>query len=128
MTRPPVRFSTNFDRAVAACARAQVLSTRAVEAAARARATRKSAIHIRQHAVETREAWKGADRINNLLRTHVTSAAEAMRTAGMTKVAAAAAVRAHLRFVLYDGGLREVEAEPIVERATSWVEETFRAA
>jgi hypothetical protein len=128
MTLPAMQFSANFDRALAACAHAQVLSMRALEAAAHARSARQSAILIRQRVVDTREAWKGADLINKLLRRHVTTAAETMRAAGITSIAAAAAVRAHVRFVLYDGGLREVEAEPIVERATSWVEETYRAA
>jgi hypothetical protein len=124
----PITFSAQFDRAVAACAQAQVLVTRAAEAAARSREARRSSRRLRQHVVETREAWNGAAHSGMLMRRHVADVARAMRDAGMSQDDAAAAVRAHIRFVLYDGGLREREAEPVVERANAWVEEIFRAA
>jgi hypothetical protein len=63
-----------------------------------------------------------------MLRRQVAVVAHGMRAAGMSEAEAATVVRAHIRFVLYDGGLREVEAEPVVMRATAWVEETYRAA
>lgn len=125
---PPIHFSPHFDRAVAACAHAQVLSLRATEATARAREMRQSATHVRRRAMETREAWKGAALVNSLMQRQVVSAARAMRAAGIGREDAVAAVRAHIRFVLYDGGLRQREAEPIVERANVWVEQTYLAA
>jgi hypothetical protein len=118
----------HFDRALAACAQAQVLLSRSVEAAARSRELGASSRQIRRHAVETREAWRGADLINSMLRRQVAVVAGGMRAAGMSETEAATVVRAHIRFVLYDGGLREVEAEPLVARAAAWVEETYRAA
>jgi hypothetical protein len=50
-----------------------------------------------------------------------------MRNAGIDRHEAAAAVRAHARFVLYDGGMNEAAAEPVVQRASSWVESLFAA-
>lgn len=128
MTPHPVSFTPHFDRALAACAQAQVLLNRNFEAAARTRELRASSRRIRRMAVETREAWRGADLINAMMRRQVTGVASAMRDAGISETDAATAVRAHIRFLLYDGGLREVEAEPVVARATAWVEETYRAA
>jgi hypothetical protein len=46
----------------------------------------------------------------------------------MEREDAAAIVRARVRFVLYDGGFREAEAESVVHRASTWVEELFEAA
>ncbi len=128
MNSSPFTFSPLFDRAVAACAHAQLLLTRSVDAATRSRQTRQSARRIRNRAVETREAWRGADQLNTLMRTQITTVVHAMRVAGMDQDAAAAALRAHIRFVLYDGGLREQEAEPVVARANAWFEEIFHAA
>lgn len=128
MTPTPVSFTPHFDRALAASAQAQVLLSRSVEAASRSREVRASSRKMRRLAVETREAWRGADLINTLMRRQVTGVANAMRAAGMSEAEAATVMRAHIRFVLYDGGLREVEAEPVVARAMTWVEETYRAA
>jgi hypothetical protein len=44
------------------------------------------------------------------------------------KSAASASVRAHIRFVLYDGGLTERDAEPVVARASDWVDQVYLAA
>jgi hypothetical protein len=128
VTPPPASFSVHFHRDLAACAQAQVLVSRSVEAATRSRALGASSRQIRLLAVDTREAWRGADLINAMLRRQVVVVAGGMRAAGMSESEAATVVRAHIRFVLYDGGLREVEAEPLVARAATWVEETYRAA
>lgn len=124
----PVEFSSRFDRAVAACADAQAIVTRAAEAAVKSREMCLSASRVRHLAVETHAAWKGADLTTVLMRRHVAAIARAMRDAGMNQDDAAAAVRAHIRFVLYDGGLREREAEPVVQRANACVADAFRAA
>jgi hypothetical protein len=41
---------------------------------------------------------------------------------------AAATIRQHIRFVLYDGGLTERDAEPVVTRASTWVDMVYAAA
>jgi hypothetical protein len=51
-----------------------------------------------------------------------------LRDAGVDDRAAVATVRAHIRFVLYDGGLAEQDAEPVVARASLWVEQIYAAA
>jgi hypothetical protein len=121
-------FTPTFDRAIAACARAQVLLVRSVEASTRSRELRVSSNRIRRNALESREAWRGADRVNVAMRRQVLGVARAMRAAGATELEAGAAVRARMRFVLYDDGLREQEAEPLITRATMWVAECYRAA
>jgi hypothetical protein len=121
-------FSLIFDHAVAACARAQILVARCTETAARARTTRVSARRTRSLAQETRAAWADADAMLEAMRREVEAVAGAMRKSGVSRDAAAAAVRAHVRFVLYDGGLREDESEPVVERASVWVEMFYAAA
>jgi hypothetical protein len=121
-------FTPQFDRAIAACARAQVLLSASAEAAGRSRDVRASAQRIRRLTIETREAWRGAARINAVMQRQITTVATAMRNAGICQDEATTVVRAHIRFVLYDNGLREVDAEPVVDRATAWVEETYRAA
>ena len=123
-----VRFSHLFDRAVTACARAQGLSTRSTTAVAHARATRVSARRLRALAVETRASWVGADLVFSLMRRQVERVATVMKVSGMEEHAAAAAMRAHVRFVLYDSGVCEADAEPLVERASNWVQQSFRAA
>ena len=123
-----VRFSPLFDRALAACAVAQELSAHTTDAVAHARATRVSARRVRALAAETRASWVGADHAFSLMRRQVERVATVMRTSGMDRHEAAAAMRAHVRFVLYDGGVREHVAEPLVERASSWVELSFHAA
>jgi osmotically-inducible protein OsmY len=122
------RFSGVFDRAVAACAHAQVLMGQCAATAVRARATHASSRRLRTLAAETRDAWMGAGKLFDVMRHEVESVAGAMRAEGVERDAAAAAVRAHVRFVLYDGGLGEHEAEPVVERASQWVEQLYNAA
>jgi len=121
-------FSDLFDRAVAACAQAQRLSAQSAEAVARARATRASARRVRALVSETRDAWAVADLVNSDMRGEVQRVACALRESGMDKSATAATIRAHIRFVLYDGGLAERDAEPVVARANSWVDLVFPAA
>ncbi len=121
-------FTQLFDRAVAACALTQVLSARCRESQASARAAHASARRIRALAVETRAAWAESDRVFSAMRYQVELAASGMRQEGMECSQAAAAVRAHMRFVLYDGGQREQEAEEIVARASAWVERVYHAA
>jgi hypothetical protein len=122
------RFSSVFDRAVAACAHAQLLYARCAETSARARTTHASSRRIRLLAVETRDAWADANEVFGTMRHEVEAVAGAMRASGIGRDDAAAAVRAHVRFVLYDGGLGERDAEPVVERASLWVEMAYSAA
>jgi hypothetical protein len=121
-------FSNLFDRAVAACAAAQTLTTKSAEAVARARATRASTRRVRALVTETREAWAIADLVNSDMRGEVERVARALRDSGMDNSAASATVRAHIRFVLYDGGLTERDAEPVVARASQWVDRIYAAA
>jgi hypothetical protein len=122
------RFSRLFDRAVAACAQTQLLATRCRELQSRARATHASARRIRALASDTREAWAHTNEVFDLMRREVEAVASAMRASGVERAHAGAAIRAHMRFVLYDGGLREQEAETVVERATEWVDLVYAAA
>jgi hypothetical protein len=78
--------------------------------------------------METREAWALADLVYSDMRGEVERVARAMRDSGVDSSAAAATVRAHIRFVLYDGGLTERDAEPVVARATHWVDRVYAAA
>jgi hypothetical protein len=94
-------FSKLFDRAVAACAAAQTLSS---------------------------QAWALADLVYTDMRSEVERVAVTLRNAGMDKSTASATIRAHIRFVLYDGGLPEQAAEPVVARASSWVDSIYAAA
>jgi hypothetical protein len=121
-------FTSVFDRAVAACAHAQLLMARCAETSARARTTHASSRRIRTLAADTRDAWVGAGVVFDAMRHEVESVVVTMRAAGVGRDAAAAAVRAHVRFVLYDGGLGEYDAEPVVERASQWVEMLYSAA
>jgi len=121
-------FTKIFDRAVAACAAAQSLSARASAAVARARAARASYRRVRTLVTETRDAWAIADLVYSDMRSEVERVARAMRDAGMDNSSASASVRAHIRFVLYDGGLTEREAEPLVARASHWVDTIYAAA
>jgi hypothetical protein len=121
-------FTQLFDRAVAACAHAQVLAARCRESQSSARAAHVSARRIRALAVETRAAWAESDRTFSAMRCQVELAAAGMREEGMECSRAAAAVRAHVRFVLYDDGQHEQEAEEIVARASAWVEQVYQAA
>jgi hypothetical protein len=117
-----------FDRAVAACAESQRvvgLSARTVE---RTRAERAASSRLRRAAMQMREAWADADAVHAVLRGEVERVARSMRDAGVDDRAAVATVRAHIRFVLYDGGLPERDAEPVVQRASAWVEQVYAAA
>jgi hypothetical protein len=129
MSEPPlpVQFSALFDRALAACAKAQQLAARSTEAVARARVTRSSARRTRALVVGARDAWAESDAIFSLMRHEVEAVAARLRDAGVAREEAAAAVRAHMRFVLYDGGMNEASAEPVVQRASSWVDMLFAA-
>jgi hypothetical protein len=129
MTSPgPVHFSRLFDRAALACARAQLLTARSIELSARTRATRATSRQTRIVARGTRDAWAASDRVFTSMRRQVEQVALRMRDAGMNEQSAGAAMRAHMRFVLYDGGLREVDVEPVVERAGSWLAAWYEAA
>ena len=125
---PSTDFTQLFDRAVAACAAAQSLTSRSAEAVSRARATRASNRRIRALVSETREAWALADLVYSDMRSEVERVAWALRESGMDKSSASATVRAHIRFILYDGGLAERDAEPVVARASDWVDWVFAAA
>jgi hypothetical protein len=123
-----VRFSLLFDRALAACARAQQLATRCRESQAQARSAKASAHHLRALAAETRGAWADSSSAFLVMRRQVETLASRMREAGIDRERAGATMRAHIRYVLYDGGLREQEAEPVVANATRWVDEIYQAA
>jgi hypothetical protein len=129
MSKPPsaAHFSDLFDRALAACARAQQLADVSTAAVARARATRISVRRTRVLVTDAREAWADSDAIFSLMRHEVEAVAAGMRAAGFDKRKAAAEVRAHVRFVLYDGGFTEAAAEPLVQRASDWVKLLFAA-
>jgi hypothetical protein len=75
-----------------------------------------------------RHAWAEAEAVHSVLRGEVERVARSLRDAGVDDRAAVATVRSHIRFVLYDGGLTEQDAEPVVARATHWVEQIFAAA
>jgi hypothetical protein len=113
---------------VAACAAAQTLSSQSAEAVSRARTARASARRVRALVAETREAWTIADVVYSDMRKEVERVARALRDSGIDNSAAAATVRAHIRFVLYDGGLTERDAEPVVARASTWVDMVYAAA
>lgn len=130
MSPPPIpqAFTPIFDRAIAACARAQMLSERATEAVAHARSARPSSPQLRGLVGETRDVWAGADIVYGTMRREVERVAHALRDSGVDDDTAAATVRAHIRFVLYDGGLPERVAEPVVSRASTWVHMVYAAA
>ena len=121
-------FSTLFDRAAAACAESQRLVNHAARAMERAHASRIASARLRRGALQMREMWANADEMHAVLRAEVEEVATALRDAGVENGAAVATVRARIRFVLYDGGLTEQDAEPVVERASLWVEQVYAAA
>jgi hypothetical protein len=120
-------FSGVFDRTVAACAAAQTLSSQSADAVSRARHARASLRRVRALVAETRAAWAIADAVFEDMRKEVEIVARGLRESGMEKSAAAASVRAHIRFVLYDDGLTEGDAEPVVARASAWVDRIYSA-
>lgn len=126
--RRRANFPPLFDRAVTASVRAEVLVRRSASAAARARATRASSLRMRTLVRETRDYWATADLVYSSMRRQVEQVVAAMRDAGLDQERTAAHVRARVRFVLYDGGFGEIEVEPVVQRASGWVEELFAAA
>jgi hypothetical protein len=121
-------FDHRFDRTVAACAEAQRLSGRTAESAKKARQRRASTRRVRTLIAETRETWEGANAMYAVMRMQVERVAREMRDAGVDSASATATIRQPIRFVLYDGGLTERDAEPVVIRATTWVDQVFAAA
>jgi hypothetical protein len=75
-----------------------------------------------------RTAWAEAGAAHSVLRREVEFVARTLRDAGVDNRSAVKTVRSQIRFVLYDGGLTEQDAEPVVARATLWVEEIYAAA
>jgi hypothetical protein len=125
--KPPA-FNEIFDRAVAACAEAQHLSGRTAESVNKARLERASARRVRTLITETRDTWEGANAMYAVMRIQVERVACEMRDAGVDSSSAAATIRQHIRFVLYDSGLAERDTEPVVTRASTWVDMVFAAA
>lgn len=121
-------FSELFNRAVAACAESQRVVGRSADAMARARSSRVAAARLRRAAMQMRTTWAEAEAVHSVLRDEVERVARTLRDAGVDDRAAVATVRAHIRFVLYDGGLSEQDAEPVVARASRWVEQIYTAA
>jgi len=124
----PPTFNELFDRAVAACAEAQFLSGRTAGSVRKARLQRASARRVRALIAETRDTWEGANAMYAVMRVQVERVAREMRDAGVDSASAAATIRQHIRFVLYDGGLTERDTEPVVTRASTWVDMVFAAA
>jgi hypothetical protein len=121
-------FSELFDRAVAACAESQRLVGLSSRTMTYTRASRADASQLRRTAVQMRDTWVEAEAVHSVLRNEVERVARTLRDAGVDDRAAVATVRAHIRFVLYDGGLAEQDAEPVVARASLWVEQIYAAA
>ena len=117
-----------FDRAVASCAEAQRLVSLSAQTMSHTWASCANASRLRRTAVQVRQAWAEAEAVHSVLRNEVERVARTLRDAGVDDRAAVATVRAHLRFVLYDGGLAEQDAEPVVARASSWVAQVYAAA
>ena len=128
MKAKPPTFNDLFDRAVAACAEAQRLSGRTAESVRKAQLQRASARRVQALIAETRDTWEGANAMYAVMRVQVERVAREMRDAGVDSASAAATIRQHIRFVLYDGGLTERDAEPVVTRASTWVDMVFEAA
>lgn len=126
-------FPEPFDRIVTACASSQRQVGRSVRTLHQARAARPACTgrapspRLRWSAAELREAWADADAIHSVLRAEVARIARSLRAAGIEVRGALETVRAHIRFVLYDGGLTEEDAEPVVQRASLWVEQAYAA-
>ena len=121
-------FSELFDRAVAACAESQRIVGLSARTMNFSRSSRADALRLRRAAVLMRDTWSEAEAVHWVLRNEVERVARAMRDAGVDDRAAVATVRAHIRFVLYDEGRAEQDAEPVVSRASLWVEQIYAAA
>jgi len=122
-------FSELFDRAAAACAESQRLVSLSAHTLTATRSWRSAAAtRRRRNAAQMRDTWAEAEAVHSVLRDEVERIARTMRESGLDDRAAVATVRAHLRFVLYDGGLAEQDAEPVVARASLWVEQIYAAA
>jgi hypothetical protein len=124
----PDPFTPLFDRSVQLCAQAQALVRKSVSEIARARALCSASRSAKPLAQEGRMNLEVADILFTSLRGEVESTVGTMREAGLDEAEATAAVRARVRFVLYDDGFREMEAEPVVDHATAWVRELYDAA
>lgn len=121
-------FNALFDRAASACAQAQRLVSRSSSAVKRARAERASNARLRRMVEDAMQAWASADAVHAVLKNEVERIVHELRAAGIDHRGAVATVRAHLRFVLYDSGLTEQDAEPVVQRASAWIEQLYNAA
>jgi hypothetical protein len=121
-------FSDLFDRAAAACAESQRIVGLSARTVRLAHSGRAESVRIRRVAMLMRDTWAEAEAVHWVLRNEVERVARMMREAGVDDHAAVATVRAHIRFVLYDGGLAERDAEPVVDRASLWVEQIYAAA
>ena len=121
-------FSELFDRAAAACAESQRLVGLSARTLSYTRVSCADASQLRRTAVRMRDTWVKAEAVHSVLRDEVERVARTLRDAGVNDRAAVATVRAHIRFVLYDGGLSEQDAEPVVARASHWVEQIYTAA
>jgi hypothetical protein len=121
-------FTPLFDRSAQLCAQVQALVRQSAAEIARARALRLASRSARMLATKARTNLEVAEILFTTLRGEVESAVLTLREAGLDEAEAAAAVRARVRFVLYDDGFRETEAEPVVDHATAWVKELYEAA
>lgn len=121
-------FTPLFDRSVPLCAEAQTLLRQSVTAVHRVRALRSASRRAQALVEEGRRNLAVAEILFDSLRRELERVVTTMRAAGLDQSQAAATVRARVRFVLYDEGFREAEAEPVVDRATTWVRELFEAA
>ena len=121
-------FSELFARAAAACAESQRIVGLSTQTMRFARSSRADAMRLRRAAVLMRDTWTEAEAVHSVLRSEVERVARGMRDAGVNDRAAVATVRAHIRVLLYDGGLAEQDAEPVVARASLWVEQIYAAA
>ena len=107
-------FSELFDRAAAACAESQRLVSLSARTMTSTRMWRTDRASRRRRTVaQMRDTWAEAEAVHSVLRDEVERIARTMRESGLDDRAAVATVRAHNRFVLYDGGLAEQDAEPV---------------
>ena len=121
-------FSELFNRAAAACAESQRLVGRSARTLSHTRISRADASRLRRTTAQMRTAWAEAEAAHSVLRGEVEFVARTLRDAGVDNRSAVKTVRSQIRFVLYDGGLTEQDAEPVVARATLWVEQIYAAA